>query len=136
MTNRSKQKGTAAESAVVQYLREQGWHGAERRALSGALDKGDVAGVPLVCIEVKDCKTLTFGPWLEEAKTETRSAKAEIGFVWAKRRGKSSPADWFCVTDGATIVKLLEEAGYGGRDLDAILERSVTPSMYNADEDG
>lgn len=112
MTNRSKQKGTAAETRVVDYLREQGWKFAERRALAGNLDKGDITGLGPVAIEVKDCRTLTFGPWLEEAKVETINARADVGFVWAKRRGKGSPADWFVVCDGETMVKLLKAAGY------------------------
>lgn len=122
MTNRSKQKGTAAETCVVNYLREQGWKFAERRALAGNLDKGDITGLGPVAIEVKDCKTLTFGPWLEEAKVETKNAGADIGFVWAKRRGKGSPADWFVVMDGTTVVRLLREAGYGD-ELADIIER-------------
>lgn len=112
MVNRPKIKGTAAETAVVNCLRRFGWPHAERRALSGALDKGDVSGVPAVCIEVKDCKTLTFGPWLKEAQVETANANAEVGFVWAKRRGHLDPADWFVVMDGATAMKLLKAAGY------------------------
>lgn len=112
MTNRPKIKGTAAETAVVKALRDGGWPSAERRALSGALDKGDVSGVPAVCIEVKDCKQLTFGTWLKEAQVETANAGADVGFVWAKRRGHLDPQDWFVVMDGRTVMKLLKAAGY------------------------
>lgn len=50
--SKSKAKGTAAESAVVKYLREQGWPSAERRALNGASDRGDIAGVvgTVICV--------------------------------------------------------------------------------------
>lgn len=41
MANRSKAKGTRAETAVVNYLNEHGIK-AERRALSGSEDKGDI----------------------------------------------------------------------------------------------
>lgn len=112
MANRSKAKGTAAESAVVGYLREKGWPAAERRALSGNLDKGDVAGIPGVVVEVKDCKSLTFGPWLAEAETERVNAGADVGVVWAKRRGKTDPGQWFVVMDGATLTGLLKAAGW------------------------
>lgn len=112
MTNKPKIKGTAAETAVVNCLQRGGWNAAERRALQGALDKGDIAGVPLVAIEVKDCKSLTFGPWLKEALVERDNAKAEIGFVWAKRRGHLDPKDWFVVMDGDTVMRLLRAAGY------------------------
>lgn len=112
MANPSKQKGTAAETAVVNFFQRMGWKHAERRALQGALDKGDIAGLPGVCVEVKDCRTLTFGPWLKEAQVETANANADIGFVFAKRRGFLDPKDWFVVMDGATLAKLLQEAGY------------------------
>lgn len=112
MVNRPKIKGTAAETAVVNFLRRAGWPASERRALQGALDKGDIAGIPAVCIEVKDCKTLTFGPWLKEALVERDNAGAEVGMVWAKRRGHTDPKDWFVVMDGDTAARLLKAAGY------------------------
>lgn len=112
MVNRPKARGTAAETAVVNCLQRAGWHATERRALSGALDKGDIAGIPLVCVEVKDCKSLTFGPWLKEALVERDNAHAEIGVVWAKRRGHLDPKDWFVVMDGDTLMRLLKAAGY------------------------
>lgn len=49
----SRAKGTSWETSIVRYLRDQGWPHAERRALRGSNDCGDVAGVPLVCIEAK-----------------------------------------------------------------------------------
>jgi hypothetical protein len=112
MVNRPKIRGTAAETAVVNYLERAGWIHAERRALHGNVDKGDVAGIPQVCIEVKDCKSLTFGPWLKEALVERDNAGADVGAVWAKRRGHLDPKDWFVVMDGDTFTRLLREAGY------------------------
>lgn len=112
MVNRPKIKGTAAETAVVNYLRRRYWPHAERRALAGSVDKGDISGVINVCIEVKDCKQLTFGPWLKEALTERDNAGVDIGAVWAKRRGHLDPKDWFVVMDGDTFTRLLHEAGY------------------------
>jgi hypothetical protein len=44
--SKSRAKGTSWESAIVTYLIEQGWPHAERRALAGALDKGDITGLP------------------------------------------------------------------------------------------
>ncbi len=41
--SKSKQKGTAAETAVVKYLKANGFPKAERRALQGNLDKGDIS---------------------------------------------------------------------------------------------
>jgi len=108
----SKRKGTAFESAVVDYLRANGAPHAERRALAGAKDRGDIAGLPGVVIEAKAAAKLEFGPWLNEAETERANDRADIGVVWAKRRGKGSPADAFVVMTGATLVHLLAAAGY------------------------
>jgi hypothetical protein len=53
--SKSKQKGTMAETAVVQYLK-QFWPNVERRALQGSKDTGDIAGIPNVVIEIKNHK--------------------------------------------------------------------------------
>jgi len=109
--NKSKQKGTAAESAVVKTMNANGWEAVERRALQGALDKGDIAGLPRVVIEVKDQNALSFGPWLKEAQVERDNAQADIGVVWAKRRGFTDASKWFVVMDGETFMKMLKEGG-------------------------
>ena len=63
MANPSKAKGTAWETAVVDYLRANGHPHAERRALSGNTDRGDIAGVPGVVIECKNAKTMALAAW-------------------------------------------------------------------------
>ena len=113
MVNKSKIKGTSAESAVVAYLREHGFPQAERRALSGTLDKGDVAGVLGNVIEVKNCATTTLGTWVDETEIETINAGARYGVCWHKRRGRSSPGDWFVTMTGRQYVEILRALGYG-----------------------
>lgn len=110
--NRSKQKGTAGETAVVQALVELGWPHAERRALSGIADKGDVAGVAGVCIEVKAEKAYDISGWLKETETEKANANASVGACWFKIRGRTDPMHWGVVMTGAQFVQLLKEAGY------------------------
>lgn len=105
----SKQKGTRAESAVVKFLRSYGWDAAERRTLSGSKDKGDIAGIPNVVIEVKDCAKQTLGAWVQEANTERTNAEARIGVVWHKRRGKGSPGEWYVTMQGWDFLEILEE---------------------------
>lgn len=112
MVNKSKRRGTAAESAVVSYLVDRGWPHAERRALQGSLDKGDVAGVAGVMVEVKDCVKLDFGGWLKEALTEKVNAKAKVGVVWAKRKGKADAGEWYVVMTGQQFCDLLIDGGY------------------------
>lgn len=85
MVNRSKAKGTSTESLVVGYLREHGWPYAERRALSGNTDKGDVAGMPALAVEVKYGNgALKIGPWLKETEAERRNAGADHGILVIK----------------------------------------------------
>jgi hypothetical protein len=54
--SKSKQKGTLAETAVAQYLK-QFWSNVERRALAGINDKGDISGVHDFVIEIKNQKS-------------------------------------------------------------------------------
>ncbi len=110
--SRSKATGTAWETRVVQYLRECGWPQAERRALSGAQDKGDLLGIPGLVIEAKACTKHSLAEWLDEATVERDNANARHGVVWFKRRGYTSPGRAFVLMDGETFTNLLAEAGY------------------------
>ncbi len=107
--SRNKAKGTAAESAVVAYLRGLHWPHAERRASNGAHDRGDVTlgnGAGVV-IEVKNRRDLALAEWVDEAAVEGTNAHADVAVVWHKRRGKGSPADWYVTMTGATFAELL-----------------------------
>jgi hypothetical protein len=108
VSNPSKQKGTAAESQVVAYLRNW-WPLAERRALAGTLDRGDVAGVPDFCGEVKACKAFDLAGWVDELEVERRNANARFGAVIAKRRGTLDVGRWYAVTPLANYLDLLRE---------------------------
>jgi hypothetical protein len=105
--NRSKQKGTAAETAVVRWLQANGHPYAERRSLHGANDRGDVAGVPGVVIEIKNCKTVDLAGWVTELKTEMLNADAGIGAVIHKRRGTTDVGEWYATMPVSVFNKLL-----------------------------
>lgn len=108
--SRQRARGTAAETAVVNYLRAEGFPYAERRALAGSADRGDIAGVPGHVIEVKDCVRTELSAWVKEANVEAANDRARAGAVWHKRRGKSSPGEWFVTMDGATFAFFLRES--------------------------
>ncbi len=108
--NRSKQLGTLWETAVVNFLREHGWPHVERRTLGGAKDRGDIAGIIGLVIECKNAARILPGPWLKEAHAERDNDGADLGVVWAKRRGKSSAGDGYVVMDGHTFAHLLKQA--------------------------
>lgn len=86
--SKSRATGTQAETAVVRYL-QNWWPAAERRALSGNKDKGDVAGIAGVCIEVKAAKTQLIGPWQRETETERINAGASACMLVVKRPYKA-----------------------------------------------
>jgi hypothetical protein len=111
--SRARATGTRFESAIVDFLTRNGFPHAERRALAGALDKGDITGIPSVVIEAKATKTITLAAFLDEALTERDNAGAAIGAAWIKRRGKGSAGDGYVVMDGHTYVRLLRMSGWG-----------------------
>jgi hypothetical protein len=93
MVNKSKNVGTAGESAVVRVLIASGWPNCERRALTGSQDRGDVAGVPGFVIEVKAGKAAETASdaqvvaWLEETETERHNDNAAYGVLVMKKKG-------------------------------------------------
>ncbi len=106
--SRSKQKGTLAETAVVNYLR-QFWPSVERRALSGAKDKGDVAGIPNVVIEIKNHASYKLTEWIKETEVERNNAQASVGILVIKPKGLgvSQVDKWYAVVPLETMVTLL-----------------------------
>lgn len=88
MSTKSKAKGTTAEREVVRYL-QNWWPAAERRALSGNKDKGDVAGIPGVVVEVKAAKTLQLAAWKRETLVERQNAGVPYCALVVKRPYKA-----------------------------------------------
>lgn len=80
MSNPSKKKGTAWEVRLVAYLNEHGFPFAERRVQAGGLDKGDIAGLPIL-VEAKNCRSIDLSGWCDEAAKEARTAG--MGNRWA-----------------------------------------------------
>jgi hypothetical protein len=109
----SKDRGTRWESAIVSFLRDKGFTYAERRALAGALDKGDITGLPGVVVEAKHVARTDLSGWLDEAEQERDNARADVGVVWFKRRGYTSPGRAYVLMTGDDFTWLLKSAGYG-----------------------
>jgi hypothetical protein len=110
--SKAKQKGTAAETAVVKFLRDNGFPYAERRALHGNLDKGDITGCGPIVFEVKDHAKIALAQFLSELKEEVANAEAQTGACIVKKRGTLKVADWYAVMPVGWLVDLLKEAGY------------------------
>jgi hypothetical protein len=110
--SRSRDKGTTWETAIINHLRAHGAPHAERRALNGNRDRGDIAGIPGVVIEAKSAARIELAAWVDEAEVERVNDGAGIGVVWFKRRGKTSAGAGFVAMTGDTLLRLLAEAGY------------------------
>lgn len=93
MSNKSKQKGTKAETNVVKFLEGNGIK-AERKALHGSNDLGDVhvSGNIEMILEVKAGKQ-TENPnrtqieeWMRQARTEGDNAELPVALVVVRYR--------------------------------------------------
>lgn len=84
----------------------------ERRAKSGAKDRGDIGGVRIpggrVVIEVKNTARMDLPGWLREAEVECGNDDAVIGVVVHKRHGSANPADQHVTMTLETFATLLE----------------------------
>ena len=105
--SKAKQKGTAAETAVVKYLKEKGYKNCERRSLSGIHDRGDIAGINSVVIEVKNHARMELSQWISELLTEIKNDKAETGVVIHKKRGTTDVGEWYATMPVHIWVELL-----------------------------
>lgn len=118
--SKAKQKGTAAETALVRFLQGQGFPGAERRALGGGgagEDLGDITGIPALCMEVKNHATYKIPAWIKETEIERQNAKADFGILVVKPNGIGMTPDkvgqWWGIMPMQMMMNLLRDAGYG-----------------------
>ena len=105
--NKPKAIGTAAETQVVKYLRENGFSKAERRALHGGKDVGDILACDDFLVEVKvrgkDSSNAGLGQpgdaellgWLDELDNELWNAGCTYGLLVVKRKGTTDVAKWW-----------------------------------------
>lgn len=112
---RPKDIGTQGETAVVRYLRANGFPYAERRALAGANDLGDVTGTPGVCWEVKAGRVAEasadgcLATWQAQLDTEQRNTRSDIGVLVLKRKavGTANAGRWWAYVRAEQIATLL-----------------------------
>lgn len=133
MTNRPKAIGTAGETAVVRYVRDNGFDGAERIALHGIADEGDVSFGPGVMAEVKAGKAAEtasdaqIAAWLDDTERERLARGADVAVLVLKRKGKgaANAGRWWAVLPGWTYAAL----AVGFYDLDT----AANPARYLSD---
>lgn len=110
MPNANRDKGIRAELDVVRYFRELGapeeWQ-VRRSAETGTAtrqDRGDVHGIPSVCVQVKNTPSVNMiGSALEicliALERQRLAARASVGVLVEKRAGCAYPRDWWAWID-------------------------------------
>ncbi|CAB4134811.1 hypothetical protein UFOVP957_29 [uncultured Caudovirales phage] len=120
--NPSKAKGTRGETAVVNYLRGNGFPTAERRALAGAADRGDILATVGVILEVKAgtsaqvASPAVIERWMQQTRAEAINAGVDVAALIVQRRGigTSRPEHWTAHIDGGVIDGLCRSYLYRG----------------------
>jgi hypothetical protein len=82
-------KGPELEALVAEFFRANGWPTVERRVMGGINDRGDLAGLP-VTVQVKNCTTMSLGPWMTKLRRQMLNAGQTIGVIVHKRVGKGA----------------------------------------------
>ena len=108
----ARKAGTSFERLVADYLRDVVDDRIDRRAKTGAKDRGDIGGVRIwtqrVVLECKEVSKIALSQWATEAEVERGNDGALAGVVVHKRRGKGRAADqWVTMTlgDFAALLK-------------------------------
>ena len=107
----AKAAGARFERAVADYLAAHIDDRIDRRAKTGAKDRGDIGGLrhlgERVVVECKDTARWTPGAWLAEAEVERGNDDAVAGLVVAKRHGYGDPGDQVVLLSLRDLVALL-----------------------------
>lgn len=110
--SKNRSKGTSFETLIVRFLRDVGFPYAERRALHGNLDKGDVTGCGPLVFECKAAKRHELSAWLAETEQERVNASADYGVLVVKRQGHGTGAEQYAIMRMEDMARLLKQAGY------------------------
>jgi len=105
MGRAEREKGSRAELAVVKYLKEHGYEAETTRAANGTRRGDDIVVDAPLSIEVKDHGKMDLSGWLRQAQ---ENAEDRIPIVWHKKRGKSSPKEWYVTMTGESLMRLLD----------------------------
>ena len=111
MTSPQKQKGSAYERLIVDYLRSQGFT-VDRTRAGWSDDRGDIHGIEGFTFECKNHKSLALAGWVRELIVECGNAGHDLGAVVHKKRGVTAAAEQYATLPLWMLVRLLKEAGY------------------------
>lgn len=108
----AKAKGRDTENALVEWMKANGVPYAERRRLNGTKDKGDIAGLPGVVIEVKSAARLDLATWMAELDCEITNDQAATGALVMRPKGKPHPDAWWACMPLPLWWELMRAAGW------------------------
>lgn len=107
----AKKAGSAFERAIADWLAAHVDDRIDRRAKTGAKDKGDIGGWRFagrrIVAELKDYGgQIKAGSWVGEAETERGNDDALVGLVICKRKGTTDPGDQYVLMTLRDLVAL------------------------------
>lgn len=116
MPNPQKNKGSAYERSIVNYLRDCGFT-VDRTRAGWTDDRGDIHGISSrtgrpFTFECKNHRRDNLSGWVNELHIEVANASGSIGAVIHKKHGTTDGADQFATLPLSMLVLLLKEAGY------------------------
>lgn len=117
VTSAAKNKGSAYERTIVNYLRGCGFR-ADRTRAGWSDDRGDIHGITSsthgqqFVFECKNHKRIDLAGWVNELDTEISNAGSTVGAVIHKKRGTTDGAEQYATLPLRVLVQLLREAGY------------------------
>lgn len=108
----ARSAGTRFESSIAHHLAiALADDRIERRAKTGAKDRGDIAGVRhmggRIVIECKNTTRLDLAGWTREARVQAGHDDALVGVVIHKRHGTANPGDQWVTMTVADLCALL-----------------------------
>ena len=129
----AKKAGTAFETLVAEYLAMKlADIRIERRAKTGAKDRGDIAGVLTVAggavvIECKNTSRDNLPQWVKEAEIERKNddevtGRTVAGVVAHKKHGSNKAGEQYVTMTLETFVTLLEGGSPNARFVDVAKE--------------
>lgn len=105
--SKARQKGTAFETLIVDWLRSNGFPEARRNPLAGNKDVGDIGGLVLP-LELKNVNKMALAQWLKEAEVEAANAGALFCPVVHKRARVGDAARQYVTMELWQFAELLK----------------------------
>jgi hypothetical protein len=111
--------GAAFERSIANYLAHELDDRIDKRAKTGAKDRGDISGLRIhgqrLVIEAKNCKRTELSSWLAEANREAGNDDALAGLVVHKRHGVTDPGRQLVTMTLDDLCALIDGARHGHR---------------------